>query len=85
MRRRAQGVVLMMVVGGLAACGPLKGMKVPLPTLGTVDCLAVSDDLETLIEAGTDTPRLGSGTLMFLMRPHAASVAQPRTTAASAV
>jgi hypothetical protein len=41
----------------LAACGPLKGMKVPLPTGTHVDCLVVSDDLEALIEAGTDTPK----------------------------
>jgi hypothetical protein len=38
-----------------AGCGPLKGIKVPIP-IGGVDCLVVSDELEALIEAGTDTP-----------------------------
>ena len=34
-----------------------QNLKVPLPSLGvSVDCLAVSDELEALIEASTDTP-----------------------------
>lgn len=53
--RRAALVVL--ALAGLAACGPLKGIKVPLPTGAPVDCLKVSDDLEALIENGTDTPK----------------------------
>lgn len=40
-----------------AACGPLKNIKVPLPTRAPVDCLKVSDDLEALIEVGTDKPK----------------------------
>lgn len=50
---RAAGVVLL---GALAACGPLKGIRVPLPLGAPVDCLAVSDELEALVEQGTDTP-----------------------------
>jgi hypothetical protein len=36
-----------------SGCGPLK--RIPLPIGTTVDCLAVSDELEAKIEAGTDT------------------------------
>ncbi len=53
---RAGFVAIAFAMLGLAACGPLKGIKVPLPSLGAVDCLEVSDDLEALVEAGTDTP-----------------------------
>jgi len=52
---RATLAALGLAVLTIAGCGPLKGIKVPMP-LGGVDCLKVSDDLETLIEAGTDTP-----------------------------
>jgi hypothetical protein len=45
-----------MAVVSLSACGPLKGLHVPLPVGSEVDCLKVSDDLEALIENGTDTP-----------------------------
>jgi hypothetical protein len=48
--------VLLLAALAVAGCGPLKGVHVPLPSLGGVDCLAVSDQLEALIEAGTDTP-----------------------------
>lgn len=54
MRRTA---LVVLALAGLAACGPLKGLKVPLPTGAPVDCLKVSDDLEALIENGTDTPK----------------------------
>jgi hypothetical protein len=49
--------VVAIVVGcaTVVGCGPLKKLK-PTPTGAPVDCLKVSDDLETLIEAGTDTP-----------------------------
>jgi len=50
----AAAVVLLAAVTG---CGPLKGLRVPLPLGGTeVDCLVVSDELEALIENGSDTP-----------------------------
>ena len=39
----------------VAGCGPLKGVKVPLPLGEPIDCLVVSDELEAMIEAGTDT------------------------------
>lgn len=52
---RTASIAVAIAVLALAGCGPLKGIKVPLP-LGSVDCLVVSDDLEALIEAGTDTP-----------------------------
>jgi hypothetical protein len=49
--------VLAIVVLAFAGCGPLKGLRVPLPSIGAdVDCLAVSDALEALIEKGADTP-----------------------------
>jgi len=43
-------------IGLIAAsgCGQLK--RIPLPIGTTIDCLAVSDELEGLIEKGTDTP-----------------------------
>ena len=37
-----------------SGCGQLK--RIPLPLGTTIDCLAVSDELEALIEKGTDTP-----------------------------
>jgi len=50
-------VALAVTMLALAGCGPLKGLRVPLPGLGTeVDCLVVSDGLEALIEHGKDTP-----------------------------
>lgn len=52
---RASRAVAVVVLASLAACGPLKGIKVPLPTGAPVDCLAVSDELEALVEKGTDT------------------------------
>ncbi len=55
--RRASLVIGTLALLGLAACGPLKAIKVPLRGGAPVDCLAVSDDLEALIEAGTDTPK----------------------------
>ena len=55
--RRAVRVAGMLVVATLAACGPLKGIKVPLPMGTAVDCLKVSDDLEARIEVGTDKPK----------------------------
>ncbi len=48
-------VAIVVACAAVAACGPLKHLT-PLPAGATVDCLKVSDDLETLIEAGTDTP-----------------------------
>lgn len=51
--RRALVVVL--AVLGVAACGPIKKIHVPL-VRPAVDPLVVSDQLEALIEAGTDTP-----------------------------
>lgn len=53
---RLPAAMALAVALALAGCGPLKGLRVPLPTLGAVDCLAVSDELEALIEKGTDTP-----------------------------
>lgn len=53
---RASRAAVVAVLASLAACGPLKGIKVPLPTGAPVDCLAVSDELEALVETGTDTP-----------------------------
>jgi hypothetical protein len=52
--RAATALVILLAL--VAGCGPLKGMKVPLPLGAPVDCLAISDELEALIEAGTDTP-----------------------------
>jgi len=47
------GVLMVLALSG---CGPLKGLRVPLPTLGaTTDCLVISDELEALIEKGTVT------------------------------
>jgi hypothetical protein len=58
MRGRTLATLFAAALAVLAGCGPLKGLKVPLPRMGAapVDCLAVSDELETLVEAGTDTP-----------------------------
>ncbi len=42
------------VVVTASGCGQLK--RIPLPLGTTIDCLAVSDELEALIEKGTDTP-----------------------------
>lgn len=53
---RAVGAVAVVVVATLAGCGPLAGMKLPLPLGEPVDCLAVSDELEALIEKGAGTP-----------------------------
>lgn len=52
-RRAAVAVALGCVA--VVGCGPLKHLPV-LPLGTAVDCLKVSDDLEALIEAGTDTP-----------------------------
>ena len=57
MRSRTALAAVVLGCATLAACGPIKNIKVPLPSLGvSVDCLAISDALEALIEAGTDTP-----------------------------
>jgi hypothetical protein len=52
---RAVVAVAALAVVAAAGCGPLKGITVPIP-LGGVDCLVVSDELEALIEVGSDTP-----------------------------
>ena len=52
--REPSALAVAIVVACLAGCGPLKGLHVPLPT-GEADCLAVSDQLEALIENGTDS------------------------------
>lgn len=54
-RSRATWVAVGFAVLTAAGCGPLRGLKVPLPMGTPVDCLAVSDGLEALIENGTDT------------------------------
>jgi len=53
--RAASVSIVLPLLALVAGCGPLKGIKVPLPIGAPVDCLAVSDELEALIEAGTDT------------------------------
>ncbi len=54
---RAASIAVAIAALVIVGCGPLKGMKVPLPGLrAPVDCLIVSDELEALIETGTDTP-----------------------------
>ena len=53
--RAASALVVFPLLAFVAGCGPLKGIKVPLPIGAPVDCLAVSDELEALVEAGTDT------------------------------
>lgn len=49
-------LALMLAMIGLAACGPIRKMHVPLVGKPAVDPLVVSDELEALIEAGKDTP-----------------------------
>jgi len=49
-------ILLLLVLGSVAACGPLRGLRVPMPSTGAADPLAVSDALEEQIEKGTDTP-----------------------------
>jgi hypothetical protein len=56
MRGATMPAAIAVLIAFLAGCGPLKGVKVPLPLGTRIDCLAVSDELEALIEAGTDTP-----------------------------
>ena len=56
MRRATMPAAIAVLIALVAGCGPLKGVKVPLPLGTRIDCLAVSDELEALIEAGTDTP-----------------------------
>lgn len=53
--RPALAVVVALALIAASGCGPLKHL--PLPGGTTVDCLAVSDELETLIEKGTDSPK----------------------------
>jgi hypothetical protein len=59
MRRTCPSIALavLFALTAIAAngCGPLKHL--PLPGGPTVDCLAVSDELEALIEKGTDSPK----------------------------
>jgi hypothetical protein len=55
--RARAALAVTLTVFALAGCGPLKGLRVPFPTMGPeVDCLVVYDELEALIENGTDTP-----------------------------
>jgi hypothetical protein len=55
---RLRPFALVLPLCALAACGPLRGWRTTLPAVGTpqVDPLAVSDQLEALIEEGKDTP-----------------------------
>ena len=54
--RAGRALAIVAIVASIAAsgCGQLKRLPLPLGT--TIDCLAVSDELEALIEKGTDTP-----------------------------
>lgn len=55
--RRLPAVLALVITVTLAGCGPLKGLRVPLPIGGSQsDCLVISDELEALIEQGADTP-----------------------------